>query len=62
MSPRRRIQPGEEPLLKVPKPTLWSRLAWRPMLSAQWWKPSRTWALPATATVAVLLTALAIAT
>ena len=62
MSPRRRIQPGEEPLLKVPKPTLWSRLPWRPTLPAQWWKPSRTWALPATATAAVLLTALAITT
>jgi Mce-associated membrane protein len=62
VSPRRRIQPGEEPLLKVPKPTLWSRLPWRPTLPAQWWKPSRTWALPATATAAVLLTALAITT
>ena len=30
MSPRRRIQPGEEPLLKAPQPTLWSRLPWRP--------------------------------
>ncbi len=62
MSPRRRIEPGEEPLLKAPKPTLWSRLPWRPTLPAQWWKPSRAWALPATATAAVLLTALAIAT
>jgi Mce-associated membrane protein len=62
VSPRRRIQPGEEPLLKVPNPTLWSRLPWRPTLPAQWWKPSRTWALPATATAAVLLIALAIAT
>jgi Mce-associated membrane protein len=62
VSPRRRIQPGEEPLLKAPKPTLWSRLPWRPTLPAQWWKPSRTWTLPATATVAVLLTAFAIAT
>jgi Mce-associated membrane protein len=62
VSPRRRIQPGEDPLLKVPKPTLWSRLPWRPTLSTQWWKPARTWALPATATAAVLLTAFAIAT
>jgi Mce-associated membrane protein len=62
VSPRRRIQPGEEPLLKVPKPTLWSRLPWRPTLPQQWWKPSRTWAVPAMATAAVLLTALAIAT
>jgi Mce-associated membrane protein len=56
VSPRRRIQPGEEPLLKVPKPTLWSRLPWRPTLSAQWWKPSRAWALPAAATAATVLT------
>jgi Mce-associated membrane protein len=62
VSPRRRIQPGEEPLLKVTKPTLWWRLPWRPTLPPQWWKPSRAWALPATATAAVLLTALAIAT
>ncbi len=61
MSPRRRIQPGEEPLLKEPKPTLWSRLPWRPTLSPQWWKPSRRWALPAAATGATVLTVGAIA-
>jgi Mce-associated membrane protein len=65
VSPRRRIQPGEEPLLKVPKPTLWSRLPWRPTLptlSAQWWKPSRTWALPAAVAGATALTVGAVTT
>lgn len=56
MSPRRRIQPGEEPLLKAPEPTVWSRLPWRPALRAQWWKPSRAWAVPAAATGAAALT------
>ena len=56
MSPRRRIQPGEEPLLKAPTPTLWSRLPWRPTLSGQSWKPSRAWALPAAAAAATVLT------
>jgi Mce-associated membrane protein len=62
VSPRRRIQPGEEPLLKVPKPTLWSRLPWRPTLPAQWWKPSRGWALPAAAAGAAALTVGAVTT
>ena len=62
MSPRRRIQPGEQPLLKVPKATLWSRLPWRPALRAQWWKPSRKWALPSAVAGATVLTAAAIAT
>lgn len=62
MSPRRRIQPGEEPLLRTPKPTLWSRLPWRPTLRPQWWKPSRAWALPAAVTGAAVLTAGAVAT
>jgi len=58
MSPRRLIQPGEEPLLAelVPKSTLWSRLPLRVKLPQQWWKPSRSWALPASvATAAVVL-------
>jgi Mce-associated membrane protein len=62
VSPRRRIEPGEEPLLKVPKPTLWSRLPWRPALPEQWWKPSRTWALPASVAAAAALTLGAITT
>jgi Mce-associated membrane protein len=62
VSPRRRIQPGDEPLLKAPKPTMWSRLPWRPTLKAQWWKPSPTWALPAAVGSATLLTVGAIAT
>jgi Mce-associated membrane protein len=56
VSPRRRIQPGEEPLLKVPKATLWSRLPWRPTWSAQWWKPSRAWAWPSAVAAATVLT------
>jgi Mce-associated membrane protein len=49
MSPRRRIQAGEEPLLieRAPTSTLWSRLSpQRFTLPRQWWKPSRRWALP----------------
>ena len=61
MSPRRQIPPGEEPLYieQLPKTTLWSRL---PALPRQWWKPSRSWAVPAAATAAVLCTAGAITT
>jgi Mce-associated membrane protein len=62
MSPRRRIQPGEEPLLKVPKSTLWSRLPWRPALPRQWWKPSRNWATPAAMVVAGVVAAGGIST
>jgi Mce-associated membrane protein len=60
VSPRRRIQPDEKPLLteQVPTSTLWSRLPLRWKLPRQWWKPSRNWALPA----AAVLTAGAIAT
>jgi Mce-associated membrane protein len=57
VSPRRRIQPDEQPLLSelVPKSTLWSRLPLRLRLPRQWWKPSRSWALPlAVATAAVV--------
>jgi Mce-associated membrane protein len=57
VSPRRRIQPDEQPLLSelVPKSTLWSRLPLRLKLPQQWWKPSRSWALPlAVATAAVV--------
>ncbi|HWF69038.1 MAG TPA: hypothetical protein VG187_05645, partial [Mycobacterium sp.] len=63
MSPRRRIQPGEEPLLveRIPKTSLWSRLPLRRLrLPRQWWKPSRQWALPMAMAVAVLLAAGAI--
>ena len=64
MSPRRRIQPGEEPLLadQVPTSTLWSRLPLRGKLPRQWWKPSRNWALPAALAAAGVLTAGAITT
>ena len=63
MSPRRRIQPGEEPLLveRVPKTSLWSRLPLRRLrLPRQWWKPSRQWAVPMAMAAAVLLAAGAI--
>jgi Mce-associated membrane protein len=63
MSPRRRIQSGEKPLLieRVPKPTLWSRLQVRRLKFArQWWKPSRRWALPLVIVVAAVLAAGAI--
>jgi Mce-associated membrane protein len=65
MSPRRRIQPGEEPLLieQLPGSTPWSRLPrWRWQLPSQWWKPSRRWALPAAVAAAVVLTSGAITT
>ncbi|MCV7258606.1 hypothetical protein [Mycobacterium shimoidei] len=65
MSPRRQIQPGEEPLLsgQVPDPTLWSRLPLpRLRLPRQWWKPSRSWTLPGVLVVAVLLAVGSIAT
>ena len=65
MSPRRRIQPGEEPLLieGVPKTSLWSRLPLQRLkLTRQWWKPSRQWALPMAMTGAALLAAAAITT
>lgn len=64
MSPRRQIQPGEEPLLsgQVPEPTLWSRLPLpRLQLTRQWWKPSRSWALPGVLALATLLAAGSIA-
>ena len=64
MSPRRLIQPGEEPLLAelVPKSTLWSRLPLRVKLPQQWWKPSRSWALPASVATAAVVAAGAITT
>ena len=64
MSPRRRIQPGEEPLLAemVPTSTLWSRLRLRLTPPRQWLKPSRGWALPAAVAGAAVLTAGAITT
>jgi Mce-associated membrane protein len=64
MSPLRRIQPGEEPLLtpQVPTSTLWSRLSLhRLTLPRQWWKPSRQWALPVAMAAAAVLAAVAIA-
>ena len=59
MSPRRRIQPGEEPLLteQVPKSTLWSRLPVRLTLPREWWKPSRAWTVPLAMVAAALLAA-----
>ena len=64
MSPRRRIQPGEEPLLteRVPTLTPWSRWPLRLTLPPQWWKPSRTWVLPLAVGVAAVLAAGAITT
>src|ERR1700739_3066952 len=64
MSPRRRIQPGEAPLLteQVPKSTLWARLPVRPTLPQQWWKPSRDWAMPVAMVVAGVLAASGIST
>lgn len=64
MSPRRRIQPGEEPLLteQAPKSKPWSRLPLRLTLPPQWWKPSRKWVLPLAAGVAAVLAAGAITT
>lgn len=62
MSPRRRIQPGEAPLLIAPKSTLWSRLPVRFALPRQWWKPSRDWAMPVAMVVAGLLAASGITT
>jgi Mce-associated membrane protein len=62
MSPRRRIQPGEEPLLTVPKSTLWSRLRLRLALPREWWKPSRDWAMPVAMVVASSVAAAGVAT
>jgi len=64
MSPRRRIQPGEELLLteRAPTPTPWSRLPLRWTLPSQWWKPSRSWVLPLAMGVAAVLAAGAITT
>lgn len=63
MSPRRRIQPGEEPILslQVPKAPLWSRLSpQRLKLPRHWWKPSRAWVLPLGMSVAAVLAAAAV--
>jgi Mce-associated membrane protein len=64
VSPRRRIQPGEEPLYieQVPKSTLCSHLPGRPTLPQRWWKPSRAWVLPSAVAAAVVLTVGAITT
>ena len=65
MSPRRRIQSGEEPLFieQVQKASLWSRLALRrSKLPRQWWKPSRQWVMPMAMAVAGLLALGAITT
>jgi Mce-associated membrane protein len=64
MSPRRRIQPGEEPLFidHVPKSTLWSRLPLRPALARRRWKPSRDWAMPMAMVVAGVVAAGGIST
>jgi Mce-associated membrane protein len=64
MSPRRRIQPGEEPLLieQAPKSTLRSRFAVRLTLPRQWWKPSREWTMPLAMVTAAVLAAGGIAT
>jgi Mce-associated membrane protein len=64
MSPRRRIESGEEPLLteQVVKSTPWSRLSARLTLPRQWWKPSRDWTMPLAMVAAVLVAAGGIAT
>jgi Mce-associated membrane protein len=64
MSPRRRIQPGEEPLLveQAPKSTLWSRLPLRLALPRPWWKPSREWTMPLAMVTAAVVAAGGIAT
>jgi Mce-associated membrane protein len=63
MSPRRRIQPGEEPLLtEQPESTLWSRLPVRLTLPRQWWKPSRDWTMPLAMVAAAMVAAGGIAT
>jgi Mce-associated membrane protein len=62
VSPRRRIQPGEAPLLTelAPKSTLLSRLPLQLQLPRRWWKPSRTWALPSAIAATTVLAAGAI--
>lgn len=68
MSPRRRIQPGEEPILalQVPKKSLWAGPLWsklplpRLKLPRQRWKPSCGWVLPMGMCVAAMLGAAAI--
>ncbi|MBO0865911.1 MAG: mammalian cell entry protein [Mycobacterium sp.] len=63
MSPRRRIQPGEEPILNLqpPKTPLWSKLALqRLQLPRHLWKPSRAWMLPVSISIAALLAVAAI--
>lgn len=65
MSPRRLVQPGEQPLLsqRIPKTSLWSRMSLRRLkLPHQWWKPSRQWVMPIAMAVAVLVMAGAITT
>ncbi len=60
MSPRRRIQPGEDPLLteRLPEDVLWPKLPRRRLtLPRQWWKPSRRWALPLTVATAAVVAA-----
>jgi Mce-associated membrane protein len=56
VSPRRRIQPGEQPLFaeRVPRRRL--------RLPEHWWKPARNWVLPTAVAAATLVTAGAIAT
>lgn len=54
MSPRRRFQSGEEPLLTewMPRSTLCSRVPqWRLTLPSRWWKQSRKWAQSVAAAV-----------
>ncbi len=64
MSPRRRIQPDEQPLLieRVPRSTLWSRIPVQPRLPRKWWKPSRNWAMPLAMVAAAIVAAGGIAT
>jgi Mce-associated membrane protein len=64
MSPRRRIQPGEEPLLteQIPKTTLRSRFSVRPALARRWWKPSKDWTTPLAMTAATVVAAGAVGT
>ena len=63
MSPRRRIRPGEEPILteQVPKTRLWSRLPLQRLkLRPGWWRPSRGWVMPLRLSIAAVFAVAAV--
>jgi Mce-associated membrane protein len=63
VSPRRRIEPGEEPLLteRLPETFWWSRLPRRRLtLPRHWWKLSRNSPLPVAVATAAVVAASAI--